>query len=271
MPELPEVETVRRQLEPWLTGRTILRARRAEAPAGPKYRDLERADGQRIERVERRGKFLLMPLSGGDELVVHLGMTGQLGRRAPDSHVRVIVALDGDHDRTLYFRDVRRFGRFLVARGGDRTVLPTLAALGPEPLSPDFTAVVLRDGLQTGGPIKPRLMSQRPVAGLGNIYCDEALWRARIHPLTTSRAVSVRKVRRLRDAVVDVLTAGLEAGGTTLRDYRDVAGEAGEYASELAAYGRTGEPCARCGAAIRRIVVGARSTHFCPQCQRRKA
>ena len=272
MPELPEVETVRRQLAPWLTGRTIIRARRAEAPPGPKYAHLERADGQRIEAVERCGKYIVMPLDGGDELVVHLGMTGQLGPRQPVDHLRVRVDLDeaDDPDRdTLFFRDVRRFGRFVVAPDGDRSLLPTLAALGPEPLSEAFTVEALREGLRTSGPVKQRLMGQRAVAGVGNIYCDEALWRARIHPMKAGRDVSAVKARRLRDAIVEVLEAGIAAGGTTLRDYVGVDGEEGRYVTELMAYGRTGEPCPRCTTPIRRILVGQRSTHFCPRCQRK--
>lgn len=270
MPELPEVETVRRELEPWLASRRIRKARRADAPAGPKYANLERADGQRIEAVTRRGKFLILPLSGGDELIIHLGMTGRVLDTRPDLHLRVIVDLEGPAPGVLYFQDTRRFGRFLVAPGGDRSLLPTLHAMGPEPLDPGFTPEILHAGLQTSGPLKPRLMSQRAVAGLGNIYVDEALWRTRLHPLTTSRAVSLRKARELHAAIVDILSASIAAQGTTLRDFRTVGGEVGAYVQSLQAYGRQGEPCDRCGQPIRRVVVGQRSTHFCGRCQRRK-
>lgn len=268
MPELPEVETVRRELAPWLTGRTILSARRVEAPAGPKYADLERAEGQSIVAVERRGKFLLLPLSGGDELVVHLGMTGVITPAQPADHVRVRLILDGSDRPTLYFRDPRRFGRFLVCLGGDRSALPTLAALGPEPLAPDFTAARLAEGLTGRAAVKVALLSQRPVAGLGNIYVDEALWRARIHPETPARSVSPRGVRALRDAIVAILGDAVAARGTTLSDYRTVGGDRGEYVGHLDAYGRAGEPCRRCQTAIVRVVVGARGTHLCPRCQR---
>jgi formamidopyrimidine-DNA glycosylase len=270
VPELPEVETVRRELEPWLAGRTILRARREDAPAGPKYAELERADGQRISSVNRRGKFLLLPLSGGDELVIHLGMTGIVSPRRPRGHLRVRMELKGTRRRTLYFQDPRRFGRFLVVAQGDYRSLPTLHHMGPEPLSSAFGPTQLYGALAPSrAPIKALIMSQRPVAGVGNIYADEALWRARIHPLTPACRVGRRKAAALRDAIVEVLTAAIAAQGTTINDYRTVNGEVGGYLDELDAYGHDGEPCHRCGARLRRIVVGQRGTCFCPRCQRR--
>jgi formamidopyrimidine-DNA glycosylase len=269
MPELPEVETVRRELVTWLPGRRIVSAARVEAPAGPKYHALERAAGQRIEAVDRRGKFLLLPLSRGDELVIHLGMTGVIAQERPANHLRVMVELSGPKPRRLYFRDPRRFGRFLVVPRGDYRILPTLAAMGPEPLGRDFTLEDFATRLERQAPIKSLIMSQRPVAGVGNIYCDEALWRARIHPLTQARKLSRARVAALRQAIVDVLEASLAAQGTTFSDYRTVGGESGDYLSQLDAYGHAGEPCKRCGARLRRIVVGQRSSHYCPKCQRR--
>lgn len=267
MPELPEVETVRRELAPWLTGEEIRRARRVDAPAGPKYHGLGRARGQRILAVGRRGKFLLMPLSKGDELIVHLGMTGALSRVRPRDHVRVALTLS---DSRLYFRDPRRFGRFMVLRPDERTLLPTLAALGPEPLEPEFTPAVLAAGLaRTRSAIKTVLLHQRAVAGVGNIYADEALYRARIHPETPACTLSRARVTRLCGAIVEVLQAGLTDGGTTLSDYRRVDGTAGEHAEALLVYGREGEPCIRCGRTLRRVVLGQRSTTFCARCQRR--
>lgn len=268
MPELPEVETVRRELAPWLSGRTILRARRELAPPGPKYAGLEAASGQRIASVERRGKFLILPLSGGDELIIHLGMTGTITPTPPADHVRVTLALDGATPNVLYFRDPRRFGRFLVAPGGDRSALPTLASLGPEPLSPAFTAARLAAGLRRRTSIKAALLGQRAVAGLGNIYVDEALWRVRVHPETPADALSRTRVAALRDAIVAVLGAAVEARGTTLSDYRTVGGEEGGYVGRLDAYGRDGEPCRRCGTTLVRTVVAQRGTHFCPRCQK---
>jgi formamidopyrimidine-DNA glycosylase len=270
VPELPEVETVRRELSPWLTARTILHASRADAPAGPKYAHLERASGQKIVSVERRGKFLLLPLSGGDELVIHLGMTGIISHTDPKKHVRALLTLSGRARKTLYFRDARRFGRFLVVRAGDHRSFPTLHAMGPEPLGDAFTSAAFAAALaKRRAPIKPLIMSQRPVAGVGNIYVDEALWRARIHPLTEANTISRRKVAALRDAIVAVLSASIEAQGTTLNDYRTVNGEVGAYLDELDAYGHDGDPCKRCGVLLEKIVVGQRGTHFCPRCQRR--
>ncbi|MEM1033808.1 MAG: bifunctional DNA-formamidopyrimidine glycosylase/DNA-(apurinic or apyrimidinic site) lyase [Myxococcota bacterium] len=268
MPELPEVETVRRELDAWLPGRTIVAARREDAPKGPKYRDLERATGQRIEALTRRGKFILLSLSGGDELVIHLGMTGQIHRARPVAHVRACLELDRG---VLFFRDVRRFGRFLVVPAGAYGVLPTLAHLGPEPLDPqDFTldrfAARLR-GRKTS--IKAAIMSQRPVAGVGNIYTDESLWQAQIHPRAEAGRIGRRRLDRLRGAIVEILGRSVAAGGTTLRDYRTVAGDTGAFVHQLQAYGREGAPCMRCDRVIRRVVVAQRGTWFCPGCQRK--
>ena len=276
IPELPEVETVRRELEPWLTGRTILRAELVDAVAGPKYAGLERAVGGRIERVGRRGKFLLMPLSRGggpaaDELVVHLGMTGVISHCPPADHLRVRLELDEGPRPGLFFRDVRRFGRFMVVPAGDYALLPTLAAMGPEPLSDEFTVAGFRRALaRSEVPVKTYLLSQRPVAGVGNIYADEALWLARINPATPAKAVSAAKARELHGAIRAVLAASVEAQGTTLNDYRTVNGEVGAFLEQLAVYGHAEEPCPRCGTPLSRIVIGGRSTHFCSRCQRRR-
>lgn len=279
IPELPEVETVRRELEPWLTGRTILRAERVDAPAGPKYAHLDLAEGQRITSVERRGKFLLMPLAHPgreadeappDQLVIHLGMTGIITPEPPQTHERVRLTLDPGVNPTLHFQDVRRFGRFLVLPGGDPATLPTLAAMGPEPLSAGFTVDAFRQALRRSDTaIKTYLLSQRPVAGVGNIYADEALWLTRIHPaMPASRIARDKgKVAALRDAIRKVLQASIEAQGTTLNDYRTVNGEVGAYLEHLNAYGHDGEPCRRCGTDLRKIVLAARGTHYCPRCQ----
>ncbi len=269
---MPEVETVRRELEPWLSGRRVLTAERL-APAGPKYAGLERAAGQTILGVGRRGKFMLLPLSGGDELIVHLGMTGVVSPGTRDSvvpHARVRLTLDGAAPDTLLFSDPRRFGRFLVVRANDYQALPTLAALGPEPLENGFTDAAFASALaRSQAPIKSYLLSQRPVAGVGNIYADEALWRARIHPATPASAVSRRKAAALRQAIREVLAQSIAANGTTLRDYRTPAGEAGEFSGYLDVYGRAGSPCRRCGATLVKSVVGQRGTVHCPRCQRR--
>lgn len=269
MPELPEVETVRRELEPWVLGRKILRAERVEASEGPKYANLGRAAGQHIDAVKRRGKFIVMPLSGGDELLVHLGMTGIVSADRPKKHLRVRLKLSGASPSQLYFQDVRRFGRFLVVPAGDYRTLPTLDRMGPEPLGPGFTVPGFVRALAASQvPIKTYILSQRPVAGVGNIYVDESLWRAKVHPLTPARRVPRAKVAALRCAIIDVLTASIAAQGTTLNDYRTVNGEVGAYLDELDAYGHDGEPCKRCGVTLKKTVVGQRGTHFCPRCQR---
>ena len=263
-----------------MTGRTLLAVERVDAPPGPKTANLERAVGQRIEAVTRRGKFLLLPLrrpeappggadSPGDELVVHLGMTGVLSPRPPTSHLRLRLRLDGPEPDVLYVQDARRFGRVLVVPGGDYRTLPTLAAMGPEPLSAAFTVASFAAALaRSAQPVKAYLLSQRPVSGVGNIYADEALWRARVHPQTPARALSRPRARALHAAIREVLAAAVDLQGTTLYDYRTVNGEVGAYLEKLDAYGHDGDPCPRCGAPIVRIVVGQRGTHLCPRCQR---
>jgi formamidopyrimidine-DNA glycosylase len=274
---------VRRELAPWLVGRTVVAVDRVDAPPGPKTADLERAVGQRIEAVTRRGKFLLLPLrrpgaaAPGDELVIHLGMTGVLSPHAPRAHLRLRLRLggspggaqDGDTHDVLHVQDARRFGRVLVVPRGDYRTLPTLAAMGPEPLEPGFTAAGFGRALATSKvAIKTLLLSQRPVSGVGNIYADEALWRARLHPSTPACDVTPAQARRLHGAIREVLAAAVELQGTTLHDYRTVNGALGSYLAELDAYGHQGDPCPRCGATIVRLVVGQRGTHVCPACQR---
>jgi len=268
-------------LAPWLEGRTILRAERIDAPPGPKYASLELSVGQRIRTVERRGKFLLLPLERlgapigefrvDDLLVIHLGMTGVVSKRPPAAHERVRLTLDHGPDPTLHFRDVRRFGRFLVLPGGDPASLPTLASIGPEPFSDDFTAAGFRRACKASSvAIKTLLLSQRPVAGVGNIYADEALWRVRIHPATPASSLTRAHTDGLRVAIREVLASATEAQGTTLNDYRTVGGEVGAYLAQLSVYGHAGDPCPRCGDEIERIVVGQRGSHLCPTCQPRR-
>lgn len=244
------------------------------APVGPKYRDIQRARGQRIEAVRRRGKFLILPLSGGDEAIVHLGMTGVVTADRPGdgqaAHERVRLDLSGEPPSCLHFVDPRRFGRFLVVPAGRYDGLPTLAALGPEPLEDGFTDEAFLTALRRSRmAIKTYLLSQRPVAGVGNIYADEALWRARVHPETPAASLSSRRAKELRSAIRAVLAASIEAQGTTLNDYRTVNGEVGAYLEQLDAYGHAEEPCPRCGTSMRRSVVGQRGTVHCPRCQRR--
>lgn len=254
---------------PWLTGRTIVGAELVETLPGPKYVGLERTVGQTILEVRRRGKFLVLPLSLGDDLIVHLGMTGAISAEPPGKHVRVKLTLDEGPNPELYFQDVRRFGRFLVVPSGLYETLPTLHKMGPEPLGSGFTDAGFYRALQTSAtPVKPYLLSQRPVSGVGNIYADEALWGAKIHPLTPAKAVSRAKAYTLAAVIREVLLASIAAKGTTLQDYRTVNGEVGGYLERLRVYGHEGDPCPRCGRPISKTVVGGRGTHFCAYCQR---
>ena len=280
MPELPEVESVRRQLVPLVTGRTIVGTERDPYPAR-RIGEVGRAVGGTIREVRRRGKFLLLPLAGArpahpSELVIHLGMSGILrvlsaddaeGLVAPPTHVRVRLLLDDG--RALVLRDARRFGRVTVVDPGDHaSAAPALATLGPEPLSDDFTVDGLAQGLATSrASVKSRLLDQRLVAGVGNIYADESLWRSGIHP--DARRVGRVRAQRLHTAVRDVLAAAVEREGTSFRDYQLVNGQSGRYLTELDVYGRAGLPCRRCGTTLRGTVVAQRGTTFCPRCQRR--
>ncbi len=265
MPELPEVETVRLELEPILVNQKILSASLVDAIPAKKYQDLELAIGQTIKSVNRRGKFLILELSNNLELIIHLGMTGVIAFKEFEKHVRVKLELENN---SLYFQDVRRFGRFLVVKAKDYKSMPTLHKMGPEPFSKQFTNKQFFTALQKSNTaLKTYLLSQKPVAGLGNIYVDEALWQVKINPQTKAKDISLAKVKRLRKAIIEILQASIEAQGTTLNDYRTVSGEVGEYANQLNVYGHTGEPCPRCKTEIERIILGGRSTHFCPKCQ----
>ena len=267
MPELPEVETIRRRLASRIEGRTVVGA---EAHPSPKFASAVDATAHRVERVGRRGKYLIARLDRDRELVVHLGMTGSLRIADPeaeaDPYIRAAWTLDDG--AVLELRDVRRFGRVAVVPAGVYDSLPTLYAIGPEPLSDDFDPLAFHRALKASHrPVKTQLMSQRPVAGVGNIYADEALWRARVHP--ASRRTSRPQSDRIHTALRSVLTDAIERGGTTLRDYRNFDGGTGRNQTYLECYGRAGRPCLRCGTELRRAVIDQRGTTWCPQCQRR--
>ena len=265
---------MRRQLDPELSGRRATDVWWDPHPALPRqFHDVALLVDRKICNVGRRGKFLIAPLDEGLELVMHLGMTGSFrlepsgdpALRATDPYVRAVVWLDDG--RKLVFKDVRRFGRVAVVPADRYEAIPTLASLGPEPLSDDFDPEAFAAALaRTRAPVKPYLLSQRPVAGVGNIYADEALWLARIHPL--SRRVGRRRAFALHAAIRDVLAAAIGREGTTFRDYVMVNGESGRNATFLIAYGRGGHPCPRCGTALRKVVLGGRGTTYCPVCQR---
>jgi formamidopyrimidine-DNA glycosylase len=281
MPELPEVESVRRQLAPRLEGARI---RSVWVDPQARFSAVEHAAGHRIVALARRGKYLLAALGpaaadGAEaplELVMHLGMTGSFRFRGdadgwtPDAYVRATFALTDAQGvaRTLDFRDVRRFGRLSVVPFGEHGSIATLAALGPEPLSDDFDPDRFAAALAaTRMPVKPYLLTQRPVAGVGNIYADEALWRAGINP--HARRVGRVRARALWAAIRAVLAEAIEREGTTFRDYQMVNGASGRFADFLVAYGQAGRPCPRCGTAMRKVVLGGRGTTYCPVCQRR--
>ncbi len=271
MPELPEVETVVRGLRRSLVGRSIgaveVRwARTIAAPEAAAFAD--RLRGQRILGVGRRGKWLRLKLDGGDHLLIHLRMSGRLllepADAEEDPYARVLLALDDG--RRLRFSDQRKFGRMVLTANPDEV----LGDLGPEPLGEEFTPERLGEMLAwRRARLKALLLNQRFLAGLGNIYTDEALWRARLHPLRRADTLNGEEVARLQRAIREVLEEAIASGGTTLPDvaYQRPDGRSGEFAGLLAVYGRDGQPCPRCGTPIVRIVVGGRGTHVCPRCQ----
>jgi formamidopyrimidine-DNA glycosylase len=273
MPELPEVETVRRTLERALAGRRIVGVARIGWPrtiATPTPEQLCAALCDRqILGVDRRAKYLLIRLDHDEALVVHLRMTGRLlvvdAQEPLDDHTHVVLALDNGQE--LRFRDVRKFGRISLLDSAALTALDE--GLGVEPLEDGFSDAVLAQRLERRrGKLKPLLLDQRVIAGLGNIYVDEALWRSGLHPLRSAESLTPEEVARLYEAIRTVLASAVERRGTTLSDYRDALGAMGDNQHYLAVYGRAGQPCPRCGAAIERTVVGQRGTHLCPHCQR---
>lgn len=280
MPELPEVETVRRGLDPLTCGIPIqsgevLLPRTIAFPPSPAG-FLAGLQDCSIRSWERRGKYLLAQLErngqAGGWLGVHLRMTGQLFWLHPaepvQKHTRVRLLFAGD--RELRFVDTRTFGQMwwvppdcLVP-----TVVTGLQTLGPEPFSPDFSVGYLRDRLQRSRrPIKNALLDQRLVAGIGNIYADESLFLSGIRPTRLTHRIGQAKVAQLHGAIVQVLQDSIGAGGTTFSDFRDIQGINGQYGGQAWVYNRTGEPCRTCGSPIERIKLGGRSSHYCPSCQ----
>ena len=258
MPELPEVETIRSQLAPRLEGRTLVRVEILD-PRLTRPIDLfevaEELEGDSVRSVERRGKYLVLRLESGLALLVHLRMTGSFGFE-PTTHERAVLELD-DGTRLAY-RDVRRFGTWLVVE--DAELEPYLAGKnGPEPLSSRFTAAWLGSRLAVRrAAVKAVLLDQRVVAGLGNIYADEALWRARVSPLLPARDLDADEIRRLQRAIRAALRAGIERQGSTLSEYRTPDGSRGAMQEEFRVYGRDGLPCRRCGTTITKTRVGGR-------------
>lgn len=276
MPELPEVETVRRQLSRHLPGRVVtdvdVRDPLVTAPAHPD--ELGLVVGCEVRRLGRRGKYLLVHLGDGARLVVHLRMTGALRWHPPGDDVdglrflRAVLTLDdGAH---VTFCDQRRFGRMVLLPAGGDPEAYWRGRVGVEPLSSRFGAAALGTALRgRRTPVKAALLNQALVAGVGNIYADEALFEAGIHPETPAGRVGPRRVAALADAVTRVLTRGLDAGGATIRTYSDAEGGAGTMQELLNVHVRDGLPCPRCGTTIVKTRVAQRGTYLCPACQRR--
>ncbi|HLE91937.1 MAG TPA: bifunctional DNA-formamidopyrimidine glycosylase/DNA-(apurinic or apyrimidinic site) lyase [Anaerolineales bacterium] len=266
MPELPEVETIARKLKPELTGKTIIDAdlrwsRTLASPSVKKFK--EQIKGQKILRVGRRAKYLDISLSEFN-MLVHLRMSGDLFMREskfePQKHDRLILKLTGG--KSLVFNDTRKFGRVWLTANPENV----LGKLGPEPLSRGFTSQWLHTALHNKHrQLKPLLLDQTFLAGLGNIYTDEALHIAKLHPLAASDSITVEQARALQDAVRRVLKEGIRRNGASI----DWVYRGGEFQNHFRVYDRDGKPCPVCGTKIERIMVGQRSTHYCPNCQMR--
>ncbi|RYL93811.1 DNA-formamidopyrimidine glycosylase [Sporolactobacillus sp. THM7-4] len=275
MPELPEVETVKRTLNELVIGKTVehveVRWPRIIKRPGDWNRFCELLAGETIHKVDRRGKFLLFDFDS-KVMVSHLRMEGRYRldpEDAPvDQYTHVIFHFtDGT---ALRYRDVRKFGTMHLFEKGEEWGLPPLIKLGPEPLSPSFSIEgLLADCRKTKRAIKVLLLDQSAVVGLGNIYVDEALFRARIHPLTPACALSRQDAARLHQAIIDTLSEAVRLGGSSIRTFVNSQGHMGFFQQELRVYGRPGLPCVNCGTPIKKIKVGGRGTHFCPTCQSR--
>jgi formamidopyrimidine-DNA glycosylase len=283
MPELPEVETIRRQLAPLVSGRTLREVRildpRWSYPLSPSAL-AEALEGRRVERLERRGKYLVWVLDGELFLVQHLRMSGTLlyDPIADPPHTRVRVQLVGDGRdgsgrgarHTLVVSDLRRFGTAQLIAGSEALEAFFHARLGVEPFDERFTASYMRSlARERTAPVKAVLLDQRVVAGVGNIYADEALFRARIHPSRPARLLSRDEWERVQAGVADALEAGIDARGASIHAFRDVDGVRGSFQDRFLVHRRAGEPCPRCGSTIVKRVVAGRGTYVCERCQPR--
>jgi formamidopyrimidine-DNA glycosylase len=273
VPELPEVETIRRQLAPHLEGRQIVAAEvldpRWTRPASPRPVQAALREA-RVERLDRRGKYLVWALSGDRYLLMHLRMTGTLllDPIVDPPHTRVRLELDDGH--RLVYVDPRRFGTGHLVEGEPAREAYLAERLGVEPLTPEFTPEHLRS-LARGrvAPVKAFVLDQRRIAGVGNIYADEALFRAGVHPLRPAGRLSASDWARVHAGIEEALQAGIEAKGASIDDFRHVDGARGSFQDRFLVHLRAGEPCPRCGRAIRKIVVGGRGTYVCEHCQPR--
>jgi formamidopyrimidine-DNA glycosylase len=279
VPELPEVETVRRRLAPALEGRRFDHVEISDPRLTRPYDRVEVAqelEGEQVTKVDRRGKYLIVRFESGRALLIHLRMTGSLRHAKSgepgteqlpeDPHRRAVVNLDDGSD--VAYRDVRRFGTWLLLEASEVDTYVD-ARVGPEPLEDAYKARHLADKLATRrAPIKAAILDQRTVAGVGNIYADEALWRAQVHPLTPANELSTDEVKAVYKGIRASLRAGVRRQGSTLRDYKLPDGSSGTAQDKFKAYGRAGLPCERCGTPIDKIRAAGRGTWYCPNCQR---
>ncbi len=273
MPELPEVETVRRGLTRLVVGRKVLgtevRWEKTISGMAPEEFDAELV-GRTIEKVDRRGKYLLFRFSGGLTMVSHLRMewayyTVPAGTE-PGKHDLVTFHLDEGID--LFYRDTRKFGRMNLVPDADALQVAGLAKIGPEPTEKDLSlAYMVSEFGKSRMHVKPFLLDQSHIAGLGNIYVDETLWQSQIHPLTAANKLTEDELARLRENIIHEITRATEHHGTTVHSFTTAFGEAGEFQNELQVYGRVGEPCLRCGHPLEKMKVAQRGTTYCPVCQ----
>jgi formamidopyrimidine-DNA glycosylase len=273
MPELPEVETVRSRLAPVLEGRVFEHVEITDPRLTRPYDPFEVArelDGERVTAVDRRGKYLIVRFESGRALLIHLRMTGSLrhaasGELEDDPHRRAVVNLDDGS--VVAYRDVRRFGTWLLLEPSEVDAYID-ARVGPEPLAATYKAKQLAEKLaHRRAPIKAAILDQRTVAGVGNIYADEALWRAKVHPLTPANTLTPDEVKAVHKGIRAALQAGVRRQGSTLRDYQLPDGSSGSAQEEFKVYGRAGLPCERCGTVIEKIRVAGRGTYYCPHDQ----
>ncbi|MEE6705971.1 bifunctional DNA-formamidopyrimidine glycosylase/DNA-(apurinic or apyrimidinic site) lyase [Weissella confusa] len=273
MPEGPEVETVRRGLTRLVVGRKVLgtevRWEKTISGMAPEEFDAELV-GRTIEKVDRRGKYLLFRFSGGLTMVSHLRMEGAYytvpAGTEPGKHDLVTFHLDEGID--LFYRDTRKFGRMKLVPDADALQVAGLAKIGPEPTEKDLSlAYMVSEFGKSRMHVKPFLLDQSHIAGLGNIYVDETLWQSQIHPLTAANKLTEDELARLRENIIHEITRATEHHGTTVHSFTTAFGEAGEFQNELQVYGRVGEPCLRCGHPLEKMKVAQRGTTYCPVCQ----
>lgn len=273
MPELPEVETVRRGLEKLIIGSQITQVKLPypKVITGDSQAFITGVRNAYFTAIDRRGKYLLLRLSNGHTIVSHLRMEGQYSVEpidaTPHKHTEIIFELADD--RVLFYNDTRRFGRMVLATTNQETLaVPALGKLGPEPTAQDLTlADMVAKFARSKKPVKSFLLDQTQIAGIGNIYADEVLWQSKIHPETPANLLSEMQLATLRQNIISEMARAIEHHGTTVHSFSNVFGEVGQFQNELQAYGRVDQPCLRCGTPLVKIKVGQRGTTFCPVCQ----